>query len=575
VTPAMLSSIPFLRDVSGSALRDIAKSALWYSVPSGCPLFLDKEPADTIWFVRVGSFAALRHGLDGQPDFVGHIRKGEPVGEFSLIAGEPHSGSVFAVRDSEVVALDRATFNRLIRRHPQLMANLARTILFRSRQNRRKNPQAEPRIFALVAASATIDFKPRAFALQASLTRLGKSVLIVERGSIDFQAEWFEHAERDNDIIILAVDDITSSWATLCQRQADRVWIVGRGDSPPDATTHSIGGAHEHSFQLVDVVLVRAKGPRARSYAPEWKQATRALRVFNWRDDRLGDVARLARVISGKSVGLVLGGGGARAFAHIGAVRALRESAYNFDFVGGTSMGGIIAACIAMGWDDGEIERRIFEAFVRNSPLDDFLLPVVALTAGKKVDRRLLENFEATQIEDMALPFFCISTNLTQGAHKVHDSGSLCDSMRASIALPGILPPVVWDNDVLVDGAVLNNFPVSTMSDFHRGLNIGIDVAQQHALQTEYFRNPPNFLQWVLKHGFKRAPPIAELLMRSATASNVTHNKSDAPDLLIVPELAGVELRDWKAFDVAVEAGYKATTRALQSMPASLRVTPL
>jgi NTE family protein len=109
------------------------------------------------------------------------------------------------------------------------------------------------------------------------------------------------------------------------------------------------------------------------------------------------------------------------------------------------------------------------------------------------------------------------------------------------------------------------------MRDMHRGPNIGIDVAQQHAVYTEHFRNPPSFVRWVLENGFKKAPPIAELLMRSATVSLVSTDRNEEPDFLIVPQLAGIELRDWKAFDLAIEAGYNATTRALQSTPVSLR----
>jgi NTE family protein len=573
MTPAMLSTIPFLRDVGSSALRDVAKSAVHYCVPSGCPLFLDKEPADTIWFVISGSLAAFRQSIDGsKQDFVGHIRKGEPVGEFALIAGEPHSGSVFALRDSEVLALDRSTFNRLIRRHPELMANLARTVLFRSRQNRRKNPRAEPRIFALIGAASTINVKARAGALQAALAKIGKTALIVEPSVGDFNGTWFEQAERTYDIIILVVETQNSAWANLCQRQADRIWIFARADAPPDPSARALAHSASQRFQMIDLVLVKAAGSRAVTFASEWRAATGALRIFHWCDTTNGHVDRLARVIAGNSIGLVLGGGGARAYAHIGAVRALREAGYGFDFVGGTSMGGVIAACIAMGWSDSEIERRIYEAFVRTSPLDDFLMPVVALTAGKKVDRRLAENFGDIKIDDLDIPFFCVSTNLTKGINKVHNSGGLAASLRASIALPGILPPVVWDDDVLVDGAVLDNFPVSTMRDLHRGANIGIDVAQQHAVNGDDFRNPPSFLRWVLKHGLKKPPPIAELLMRSATATLVNANKTDEPDFLIIPQLAGVELRDWKAFDQGVEAGYSATTRALQSTPAALRI---
>lgn len=574
MTPALISNIPFLRDVCGSALRDVSKSAIWYCVPSGSPLYLDKEPADTIWFVMSGSLAVFRQGTDGKNDFVGHIRQGEPVGEFSLIAGEPHSGSVYALRDTEVLALERPVFNRLIRRHPELMANLARTMLFRSRQNRRKNPRSEPRVFALINASAILDMGSRAVVLQTALAQLNKRAIIVDSASKDASGAWFDQIERDYDFVLLTADSAQSAWATQCQRRADRIWLFGRAEVAPTTTLPGHSGASANTFQLVDVILVKSRPLHPESWTRDWIKASQAQRVFYWNDDSPQDISKLARIIAGSSIGLVLSGGGARAYAHIGAIRALREANYHFDFVGGTSMGAVIAACVAMGWDDTEIERRIWDAFVRNSPLDDFVLPVVALTKGRKVDARLKENFAETQIENLETPFFCVSTNLTQRTTKVHDWGSLRDALRASIALPGILPPIVSGNDVFVDGAVLDNFPIATMCDRHRGMNIGIDVAQQHTLNPVDFESPPNFLQWVLKNGFKSPPPIAELLMRSATATLAHGQKSISPDFLIVPQMESVELRDWKAFDRAVEAGYKSTTRALQSVPANLRLPP-
>jgi NTE family protein len=572
MTPELLSTIPFLKSVGSFALRDIAKSSDWYCVPSGSPLYLDTEPAETIWFVLSGSMAAFRKGSDGKPDFIGHIRQGEPVGEFALLAGEPHSGSVFALRDSEVVAINRATFNRLVRRHPELMSNLARTVLFRSRINRRKNPRSEPRVFALLNASPTIDMKGRALALRDALARIGKKTLIVGVEARDFNGSWFDDAERTHDVVLLISETHQDSWANLCQRRADRTWIFGRADTPPTFSGNTRLQRSAYDLRLTDVVLARASGAAARTCAADWIASTNAQRVFYWRDGEVGHVDRLARVIAGTSLGLVLGGGGARAYAHIGAVRALREAGHRFDFVGGTSMGGVIAACVAIGWDDSEIERRIWDAFVRNSPLDDFVLPVVSLTAGRKVDARLKEHFGEVLIEDLETPFFCVSTNLTLGVSKIHDEGCLRHALLASIALPGILPPVVWGDDVLVDGAVLDNFPVATMRERHRGNNVGIDVAQQHSLNPDNFRLREGFFKWVLRHGFKSAPPIAELLMRSATANVPPVSPNSSPEFLIVPELAGIELRDWKSFDKAVEAGYNATTRALQLAPPSLRL---
>src|SRR5258705_9216373 len=135
----------------------------------------------------------------------------------------------------------------------------------------------------------------------------------------------------------------------------------------------------------------------------------RATRLFQIRRDSVPDLQRIARVLTGQSVGLVLSGGGARAYAHVGAIRALRERNIPIDFVGGVSMGAVIAAGLAMGWDDVELDRRIREAFVDTSPLSDIALPLLALTHGLKANERLAHHFGDIQIATLWLPFFSLS----------------------------------------------------------------------------------------------------------------------------------------------------------------------
>jgi NTE family protein len=242
----------------------------------------------------------------------------------------------------------------------------------------------------------------------------------------------------------------------------------------------------------------------------------------------------------------------------------LREANCPIDFIGGASMGAIVGAGLALGWSDDELDRRIRKAFVETNPLSDYRLPVVGLVKGHKVDARLKEHFEDHLIEDLHKPFFAVSTNLTQGTFQVHTQGLLRDALRATISLRGILPPVVSDHQVLVDGAVLNNFPVDVMREVHRGRIIGVDVAAApEGLSADDFINPPGFFGWTMKHGLKTAPPIANLLMRAATVSINPNLHRSITDILIAPELAGVELRDWKKYDATVEEGYESMKQAL------------
>jgi NTE family protein len=267
--------------------------------------------------------------------------------------------------------------------------------------------------------------------------------------------------------------------------------------------------------------------------------------------------------MAGASIGLVLSGGGARAYAHIGAVRALRERGVPIDFVGGTSMGAIVAACVAMGWSDTEIERRIRDGFVASNPLGDHILPVVALTRGARVQERLNRHFGDVMIEDLEIPFFCVSSDLAAGAPRVHRRGRLVDALRASISLPGILPPVVDGDALLVDGAVMNNFPIDLMAGFHRGLTIGVDVAVAERVEPSLFVDPPGFVDWVIANGLRSAPPIVTLLMRAATVRQSVRPAGRPADILIEPKVVGVDLRDWRKYETAVADGYRETIVAL------------
>lgn len=573
-----LKNIPFLKDAPARALRAAGKEATWFSVPAGSPLFKVGEISDSIYFVLSGSLGTFRHTSDGNNEFIGHIRVGEPVGEMALFIGSvdedgdgeadkaPHALSVYALRDTEMLEISRAGFRRLIKAEPEILEAMIRLILLRLRRAGSRSEGAEPRVFGLVAASPTIELSLRAEALQKSLARMGvKAAIIDEEMGDDKPPTFFDEIEAKNDIVLLISPVADTYWYRTVVRQADRIWVIGRADARPSHPLMPEDKSPIRSFKLVDVVLLHHGGERKASRPAEWMDAAGAVRVFHWSKMEGPACDSLARVMAGRSVGLVLSGGGARAYAHIGAIRAMRERGIPIDFVGGTSMGGVIAACVAMGWDDDEIDRRIRKAFVESNPLGDYNLPVVGMVRGRRVNNRLKEHFGDAEIGDLRMPFFAVSTNLTDGNHFVHRRGLVWKALRASIALPGILPPVVDEGDLLVDGGVMNNYPVEVLRDLHRGYIIGSDVTRvRRGLNSDDFIDPPGFFSWVMRHGFSAPPPIAGLLMRAATVSTTPTEGRSLTDVMILPELDDVELRDWKAYDQAVEAGYDAAVKALE-----------
>jgi NTE family protein len=347
----------------------------------------------------------------------------------------------------------------------------------------------------------------------------------------------------------------------------DRLFLVGAADhSPPPAPP--VADDWDDAGQRTDLILLRDPRMPRPSNTRAWLDVLKPGRWFHAVEGLFDDTARIARLITGSSVGVVLSGGGARAYAHIGALKALREAGTPIDFIGGASMGAVIGAGPALGWSDEELEHHIRQAFVLSDPLADIAPPIIAMTHARKVKALMKEAFGDVQMEDMLLPFFAVSTNLTSGKLEVHREGTLRHALRASISIPGVMPPVVMNGQVLVDGAVLRNFPSDVMRRLNSGPVVGVDVSTTRGVDPETLENPPSWWRWILSGAWKHGPPIVSILMRSATLSSEAERMQARAetDLLILPTPEGVDIRDWKAYAPAVTAGYEAAQAALDSL---------
>jgi NTE family protein len=265
----------------------------------------------------------------------------------------------------------------------------------------------------------------------------------------------------------------------------------------------------------------------------------------------------------------VLSGGGARGFAHIGVVRALREAGMRIDCIGGTSIGAIIGAGVAADWSDEQMFDNYRRAFVIGRPLKDYTFPFVALVAGRRVAKLLREEFGPRDIADLALPYFCVTSNLTAGRAEVHREGPLWFWLRASCAIPGILPPVFHRGQVYVDGAVINNLPADVMRAQGVGEIVAVDIGADDVLRAEVeeFALPPWWrLLWqrfVLRRRLR--PGILSILLRSGmvNAEAASLERRAQTSLLLDPPLTDIELLEWKAYERAIAAGYEYAQKML------------
>lgn len=542
-----------------ASLAMLLERASWFSLGGGLELFRQGDAPDGVYFVISGRLIVVRKDAFGE-EVIGYIPAGDPVGEMSLLSGEARSASAYALRDTELLAVDPADAEWLLDNCADFAHALANSIVARARHPASSFVRARPRVFAFIGTSPSIEIEQRAKALARNIERYGRRVALIEAPDRLAEGE-FEDIESAHDVTLLTARVGDSFEYRFALRHADRFLVFARQDArPPRPFPLSLTeDSPARKFRLVDIAMLH-EGAKSGSVA-DWVDAVDAHRTFHVTGERTTE--RLARAIAGSSVGVVMSGGGARAYAHIGAVKAMRERRVPIDFLGGASMGAVIAACVAMGWGDEEIEERVRDAFVSSNPLGDHVLPVVALTRGQRVEERLKRHFGDTLIEDLEVPFYCTSSEMTRGVTRIHRRGLLRDALRASISLPGILPPVVAQGELLVDGAVMNNFPTDLMNSLHRGVTIGIDVAREGSISPDAFVDPPGFMSWVWRHGFRSAPPIVSLLMRAATSRQELRPRESPADILIAPPVAGVQLRDWKSYDLAVIDGYAATLGAL------------
>ena len=370
-----------------------------------------------------------------------------------------------------------------------------------------------------------------------------------------------DRAEADSDAVILNAGELARGlpWTAFCLQQADRILAVTVGGPVP-------AGVGEH-VALRGCDLVGWNVSRGSGSLEGWATVLDPVETHVLRESELdGDVERAARRLCGRSVGVVLSGGGARAFAHIGVLEELMAAGIEIDRVLGVSMGAYVGALFAMGMGGDEMDARCFEEWVQRRPLGDYTLPRHAFIRGQRAEAMLHRSFGETAVEELPRSYMCGVAELRSGRLLVVRHGLLWEGVGASICIPVLAPPILRGRDLLVDGSLVDNLPVQTMADLREGPVIAVDVkasfessggeAQANATRT---REP-------------RPPSLGETLTRVLLLGS--SNTSDAArrhaDLIIKPRAEGVGLLEFHQIDAAREAGRAAAREALERDAAPL-----
>jgi len=322
-----------------------------------------------------------------------------------------------------------------------------------------------------------------------------------------------------------------------------------------------------------ELVLLQAASTRCPEDTKRWLAERRLRAHHHAREGDARDVQRIARLLVNRGVGLALGGGGARGFAHIGVIRAMTERGIPIDTVGGTSAGACLGAMCAMGLDWREMIERCREGFVKHPPGGDYTFPFVSLSAGGRFHRTLERVFGDLEIEDLWLPFFCVTTNLTRATSVARRSGLVRQWVRASGGLPGAIPPVFHEGEVYVDGCVLNNLPADVVRAQCGGTVIAVDVDQNYDMSTD-LSFQESVSGWRLLANRvnpfgtrRRVPNIMRILHRTAhlgTAQAGERIRLEV-DLYLHPPVEKYGVFDMHALPEIAENGYQYAAREIDA----------
>jgi NTE family protein len=523
-------------------LRAIAEDATWLSIRGGETLFSQGDPSDAMYIVINGLLAARVRKSSGEEAMVDRIGAGEVIGEMGAVIGEPRSATVRAVRSSELVALSREALEELARGHPALLKGLYGTVVKRLRnsQEGRTTPY-RPRTFCIVPNLDNDAASTFAHQFTAELAAFGSTFLVTKGMLGQATSDRFAALEATHEFIVYLAEPGSTPWSRLCLSQADTILFAVRGEDAPrriEALDDRV------SAQIPTELVLLWPGSIMPGKTATWLDLARANAPFHVRSR--SDLSRAARLLTGRGLGLVLSGGGARGLSHLGVSRALADHGVCIDVICGTSVGALIGAALAMEAPFETVRARMHE-FSRRHPFREIVLPWASLLSGRQLRLAAERWFGDLAIEDMPIRFACVTSNLTTSSVAAHQRGKLKTWVYASSSLPGIFPPIFADGALHVDGGVLNNLP----SDIIRQMGAGCVVAVDVGLRPVPVNADPSAAT-------PRLPNILDLLMRVATMSDAARGftASAQCDVLLLPNVHHVGLLNWRAYDEAIRCGY-------------------
>ena len=481
-----LDAVEIFHGLTADERARLAAELHTLSLKRGQTLVRQGETADALFIIVTGRFAVT---LDGNRIPIAELGPGQPVGEIAFLAGGVRTATVTALRDSLVLRLGWADFEALSAKSPSIWRTLTVTLARRladANVSRPPPPDPRPRTLALIRAGDSA--LPPAFVDRLVDALAGNVVLLDAQRARDVlpagaaldsteATRALNALEGRTDYVLYLADPELTPWSEKTIRQADLVL----------ATAWHAAGERPNRLERLAAELLPADAQRlvllhgARGTITGTARWLTDRRIAMHHHVALGepeDIARLSRFIHGTARGLVACGGGAYCAAHVGLYKALQQTGVAFDMMGGTSGGSAMTAAFAMGTAPDDVDRATHDIFVTNRAMRRYTWPRYSLLDHRHFDDQLARYYRGVDIEDLWIPYFAVSTNLTSHDLHRHRRGDLWAAVRASGSMPVLLPPYYTeDGHMLVDGAILDNVPVKVMHELKSGPNVVVSFS--------------------------------------------------------------------------------------------------
>ncbi len=561
--------------LEGPALSQLSQTP----VERGTKLITAGSEAEAMYLVSTGRFRVERDGID-----LAEIGAGSVIGEIAFLTGGTRTADVVAARDSVVYRIDRPAYDKLctaVDGLPQAIAAELADRLAKTSARVVPDPGRPPaRTFCILpCANAPLPerFVPdlaRAVSIHHSIALVTEADFRTALGDrADPQSPeaiaWMNAQERNAQIVLFVANPDASDWSRAALKQADQAVFVAQAVNYQDPS------------EIEDFALQILPESQRRLVLLHPHRMQKAAGTGRWLDSRPvflhhhvaltggdGDIARLGRFLSGRAIGMVLSGGGAFGVAHVGVFRAMAEAGLPVDIIGGTSVGSAMGGAFALGVPAEEIGPRVEKIFVKSGAMRRVTIPKFAFLDHKVLDAALREHFYDDPIEDLWTPYYAVAADLSSMEKTVIRRGPLWEAIRASSAIPGVLPPFFSrDGRMLVDGGCIDNMPFRTMHGLKSGPNVIVNVqkATNKLVHVDYEKLPGRaelLRKTVVPFGKKtgpRVPGVISTVMRSLLVGQSDMLADlDPTDLMIRPPgLKGAGFLAWNQHKLFYEIAYK------------------